>query len=71
MTNLIIVPVVMILYSFAITLLLTFLSVYHGLLVVANETTQEEIRNKYSTWGGNPYNMGSWSRKNFKYFWRT
>jgi hypothetical protein len=67
-TGIIIPQVVMSLYGFTISILLLILSLYHILLIATNETTSEQIKGKYSKWGGNPYNFGSWSLSNFKYF---
>ena len=58
----------MFLYGVVVALLLASLTVYHTLLVAKNETTQEEMREKYVKWGGNPYDQGAWSRTNLKYF---
>ena len=69
MVEVIILTTVFLIYGLGVAILLTFLTVYHFCLIIANETTQEEIRDKYKTWGGNPYNMGRWSKKNFDYFW--
>jgi len=41
------------------TPLLTCLVAYHTHLILRNKTTQEEVRNKYSKWGGNPYDRGN------------
>lgn len=55
-------------YGFVIVIMLSGLSIYHWALVASNETTQEEMRDKYAKWGGNPYNKGSWSKQNWQYF---
>jgi len=47
-------------------LLGTLLS-YHTNIIIMNETTQENMRDKYRKWGSNPYNLGF--RTNFLYFW--
>ena len=64
------VPVgIMAIYGLVITLMLSMLSCYHFALVRSNETTQEEMRDKYAKWGGNPYNKGTGSKQNWNYFW--
>jgi uncharacterized integral membrane protein len=47
---------VVMLYSIIIGVLLSGLVVYHIWLAFECGTTQENLRNKYTTWGGNPYN---------------
>jgi len=42
-------------YGICVCLLLFTLTTYHSSLIVQNRTTQEEMRDKYSKWGGNPY----------------
>ena len=61
---------IMLVYGAAVMLLLFSLTAYHTHLVVANQTTQEEIREKYEKWGGNPYNRGTYSKQNWLYFFR-
>ena len=48
-------------YGLMVAVLLMCLTTYHTAAIGSNETTQEDIREKYETWGGNPYNMGKWS----------
>ena len=55
-------------YGTLVTLLLLSLTTYHTHLILNNSTTQEEMRDKYSVWGSNPYNKGSFSMANFFYF---
>lgn len=59
---------VMFLYGLVVALLLTSLTVFHTLLIAKNETTQEDMREKYTKWGGNPYDQGAWSKNNIMYF---
>lgn len=56
-------------YGLIVSILLVALSSYHTAIVNQNETTQEEQRDKYRKWGGNPYNLGSSS--NWRYFFRV
>lgn len=42
-------------YGFIVTLLLSCLTCFHSYLIVFNETSQEYIKDKYYTWGSNPY----------------
>lgn len=53
-------------YGAIVTMLLLSLSVYHSHLILMNNTTQEEMRDKYSIWGSNPYSRTS--RQNCLYF---
>ena len=50
------------------TILLLTLVVYHTYLIFTNGTTQENVRDKYIQWDGNPYNIGTASKANFNYF---
>jgi ribose/xylose/arabinose/galactoside ABC-type transport system permease subunit len=54
-------------YGLFVAILLMCLTGYHTGAIGGNETTQEDIRDKYETWGGNPYNMGQWSKQNLYY----
>ena len=54
-------------YGLIVAFLLIFLSGYHMSIVYSNETTQEDIREKYDTWGGNPYDQSL--KQNLRYFW--
>jgi hypothetical protein len=56
------------LYGLIVTLLLLALTGYHTSIVNENETTQEELRNKYNKWGGNPYNLTL--SQNWSYFFK-
>ena len=56
-------------YSLVVGVLLLGLSLYHTLLALKNQTTSEELREKYDAWGGNPYSYGDYSWKNWQYFW--
>lgn len=56
------------LYGLIVTMLLLALTCYHTSIVTENETTQEELRDKYTKWGGNPYNLTS--SQNWQYFFR-
>jgi hypothetical protein len=47
-------------------MLLFALTGYHTSIVNDNETTQEELRDKYNKWGGNPYNLSL--SQNWAYF---
>ena len=62
--------VILILYGIVVSLLLLSLVAYHLHLVVNNQSTQEEMKEKYELWGGNPYNRGQYSRQNWNYFSR-
>ena len=57
-------------YALVIFILLFGLNIFHTNLILSNQTTQEEIRYKYDSWGGNPYNYGYCSIGNFRYFWK-
>ena len=54
-------------YGLMVAVLLMCLTGYHTAAIASNETTQEDVRDKYETWGGNPYNMGKWSKQNLYY----
>ena len=60
---------IMALYGLVVAVLLLGLTLYHTGLVFKNQTTSEELREKYDTWGGNPYTYGEYSWKNLLYFW--
>ena len=49
-------------------ILLFTLVVYHTYLIFTNGTTQENVRDKYVLWDGNPYNLGTCSKANLSYF---
>jgi len=51
-------------------ILLLTLVVYHTYLIFTNGTTQENVRDKYIQWDGNPYNIGTASKANFNYFFK-
>jgi hypothetical protein len=51
-------------------ILLFTLVVYHTYLIFTNGTTQENVRDKYILWDGNPYNLGTASKANFNYFFK-
>lgn len=53
-------------YGVIVTLLLLSLSIYHSHLIISNHTTQEEMRDKYATWGFNPYSRSK--KQNCLYF---
>ena len=55
----------MILYCFIVTALLVTLNIYHCALILENETTSEDQKDKYKSWNGNPYDMGA--SKNMSY----
>ena len=57
-------------YGLMVAVLLMCLTGYHTAAIGSNETTQEDVRDKYETWGGNPYNMGKWSKQNLYYAFR-
>jgi hypothetical protein len=59
---------IMFLYGLVVALLLASLTVFHTFLIAKNETTQEDMREKYAKWGGNPYDQGAWSKTNLMYF---
>lgn len=59
------------LYGVVVAVLLLGLSIYHTSLALTNQTTSEELKEKYELWGGNPYNYGDYSYKNCLYFWHT
>ena len=56
-------------YGLIVAVLLFALTGYHTSIVNQNETTQEELRNKYAKWGGNPYNLTL--MQNWNYFFYT
>lgn len=59
----------MAIYALIVIVLLFGLNFYHCYLMCNNETTQEQVREKYDTWGGNPYDQGC--LPNTKYFFST
>lgn len=59
---------ILFLYGLVVALLLASLTVFHTFLIAKNETTQEDMREKYTKWGGNPYDQGAWSKSNLMYF---
>lgn len=65
-------PIILIgLYGIIVALLLIGLSIYHSCLACKNQTTSEELKEKYDMWGGNPYSYGDFSLKNCLYFLHT
>ena len=61
--------VVMAIYGIIVAVLLFGLTAYHACLALKNQTTSEDLRDRYETWGGNPYSYGDYSLKNLAYFW--
>ncbi len=57
-------------YALVVFILLIGLIIFHTNLILANQTTSEDLRSKYVSWGGNPYDYGYCSLKNFNYFWK-
>ena len=56
-------------YSILVGCLVGGLSCYHADLAITNSTTQETMKGKYNQWDGNPYDLGTCSCANAKYFW--
>ena len=57
-------------YGLVVALFVGCLTGYSCYNVFTNTTTQEDMRDKYRLWGGNPYDHGTCSAGNWLYCWK-